>query len=130
MFVLSHPVARENAIRAVQAAPDGFEIIVREPTRNALQNRTLHGLLSDIVKARTEWAGQTWDIDGWKALMVSAWAIATKHDGKPVPGLESEFVVIRRSTARMSKRELSSLIEYITFWMVSHNIPIRDGRSQ
>ncbi len=125
-FVLSHPLARRNAIAAVSAAPEGFSVVIREPTRNLLQNATLHGLISDVVRSHYKWAGREWDIDSWRAIFASAYAKAVDLPVQTIPGLEGEFVAIRPSTARMSKSELSALIEYVTAFCVQRNIPIRD----
>lgn len=122
MFVLAHPTARRLAVEAVQKAPDGYVVTVKEPTRNLLQNRALHGLLADIVKAKAKWAGRTWDIDSWRAIFASAHARASNLPVETIPGLEGEFVALRRSTARMSKSELSGLIDYISAWMAQNGV--------
>jgi len=68
-------------------------------------------------------------IDDWKALMVHA---VDTHEGRgagrAVPGVEGGVVLLRRSTASMSKRELSELIEYIEATMVKWGIPVKDTR--
>ena len=127
-FKLVSPIIRRNACAAVMEAPEGHEVFIKEPRRNTLQNALLHGLISDVVKARFQWAGQTWDIDSWRAIFASAYAKAVNLPVQTIPGLEGEFVAIRPSTARMSKSELSALIEYVTAFCVQNNIPIRDTR--
>lgn len=127
IFVLVHPRARELALAAVKTAPDGMMVTVREPTRNADQNAKLHAMLTDIVKAKTVWDGELHDIEFWKGLVISGWAIATKAEGKVVRGIEGEIVLIRRASSSMTKKELSSLIEYLTAFMVKRGIPIREG---
>lgn len=127
-YTLVDALRVEMALSAVRAAPRGHVVEIREPARNWLQNRALHGLLADVMRAKTEWAGREWDIDSWRAIFASAYA---KHENLPVqtiPGLEGEFVAIRPSTARMSKSELSALIEYVTAFCVKRGIPIRDNR--
>jgi len=123
MFRLVHDTARRLAKEAIDKAPDGWVVTVKEPTRNLLQNNALHGHLSDIVKAKAKWAGREWDIDSWRAIFASAHA---RHENLPVqtiPGLEGEFVALRRSTARMTKSELSGLIDYIAAWMAKNGVP-------
>ncbi len=102
-------------------------MVIREPTRNLLQNATLHGLISDVVRAKTVWANREWDIDSWRAIFASAYAKAVNLPVQTIPGLEGEFVAIRPSTARMTKSELSALIEYVTSFCVQRGIPIKDG---
>lgn len=125
----------QRAQSEVMRAPIGHVVTVRPPTRSTEQNAALHRLLQAIVKARHKWAGRTWSIDDWRAIMVSAHAKATNRPGEIVPGLEGEFVVLRRSTTRMSVAELSSLIEYVTAWCAqngidtdSHGVTFKDGK--
>lgn len=102
---------------------------IGEPKRNLDQNARLHALLADIVKSGRDWAGQRMDVDDWRALFVHAVDVANGEGaGRAVPGLEGGVVLLRRSTARMSKRELSELIEYIEMQMATWGIPIRDTR--
>ena len=53
----------------------------------------------------------------WKVLLVSGHAVATKNEAEIVPGLEGEFVNLRESTALMSVKRSSSLIEYATAYL-------------
>src|SRR5436190_12266155 len=125
-FKLVSPIVRQNAQAAVLEAPEGYEVFIKEPRRNSFQNAALHGLIADVVRAKTEWAGQEWDIDSWRAIFASGYAKAVNLPVQTIPGLEGEFVAIRPSTARMSKSELSALIEYITAFCMQRDIPIRD----
>lgn len=112
---LNNDLARQAAKRAIDDAPDGFVVEVKERTRTADQNAKLHAMLQDIAR-QVEWAGKRRSIDDWKALMVSAHRIALQQAGEVVPGLEGEFVQLRKSTAAMGVKELASLIEYVTAW--------------
>ena len=114
----------QRAQTEVMRAPLGHVVTVRPPTRSTEQNAALHRLLQAIVKARYKWAGRTWSIDDWRTLMVSAHSKATNRPGEIVPGLENEFVALRRSTTRMSKAELSSLIDYVSAWCAQNNISL------
>ena len=128
-YRLSTPQARQNAREAILVAPEGMDVEIREPRRNLDQNNRLHALLADLVKAKPFWANERMGIDDWKALMVHA---VDTHEGRgagrAVPGVEGGVVLLRRSTAGMSKRELSELIEYIEATMTKWGIPIRETR--
>ena len=124
-FKLSTPTARQNALRAVSGAPEGWEVVVRPPTRNADQNALFHALLADIVRAMPVYAGERMGIDDWKAAMVHALDTHEGRQGKAIPGLEGGVVLLRRSTRAMSKRDLSELIEYAQAWMTKNGIAIR-----
>lgn len=114
----------QRAQSEVMRAPLGYVVTIRPPTRSNEQNAALHRLLQAIVKARYKWGGRTWSIDDWRTLMVSAHSKATNRPGEIVPGLENEFVALRRSTTRMSKAELSSLIDYVSAWCAQNNISL------
>ena len=124
-FRLVHARARELAGRAVLEAPEGYVVTVKPEGRNLEQNARLHAMLADIVKAKTVWDGSTHDIEFWKGLVVSGWAIATKAEGQVVRGIEGEIVLIRRSTTSMTKKELTSLLDYLEAFMSKREIPTR-----
>jgi hypothetical protein len=111
-FVLSHQMARQRAVEAVKTAPAGHEVMVKEPTRNGDQNAKFHAVCSDLAKSGLEWAGKKRSAAQWKVLLVSGHATATKEGSEVVPGIEGEFVNVRESTALMSVKRSSSLIEY------------------
>lgn len=112
---LNNDLARQAAKRAIDDAADGFVVEIKERTRTADQNAKLHAMLQDVAR-QVDWAGRRRSLDDWKALMVSAHRIALQQAGEVVPGLEGEFVQLRKSTATMGVKELASLIEYVTAW--------------
>jgi hypothetical protein len=117
-FRLVHKTARDRAIEAIRNAPDGWIVVVQEPTRTLEQNSLLHGLLQELDGK--EWFGKPRSMLEWKVLTVSGHAIATGIGADVVPGLEGELVNLRESTAKMTVSRLSSLVEYIKAWMATH----------
>ena len=114
LFILQaepHP-SRRLACQAIGQSPDGYMVRITEPKRNLEQSAKFHALCADLAKSGTAWAGKTRDAAAWKVLLISGHAVATKEGADMVPGLEGEFVNIRESTALMSKKRASSLIEY------------------
>lgn len=126
VFRLAHDVARQRAIQAVQSAPSGHVVRVSEPTRNLEQNAKFHAICSDLERSRFPWAGKPRKAEEWKVLLVSGHSVATKQGCEIVPGLESEFVNIRESTASMSVKRSSSLIEYSIAFCETHGIELSD----
>lgn len=112
LFVMAHPEARRRAVAAVVEAPEGWVVKVEPPKRNGEQNAKFHALCSDLAKSRLPWAGKPRSAAAWKVLLISGHAAATKEGAEMVPGLEGEFVNIRESSALMSVKRASSLIEY------------------
>jgi hypothetical protein len=99
--------------------------------RSPSQNDIFHAMMNDIAASNAEWAGQRWDADDWKALMVSAHAKATRGDHPDprrtlIQGLEGELVQLREKTSKMSKERATSLIEYVMAWCAQHGIELKE----
>ena len=89
-----------------------FDVSIKPEKRTSGQNERFHAICGDIAKSGLQWAGKPRSAAQWKVLLVSGHAAATKEEFDMVPGLEGEFVNLRESTALMSIRRGSSLIEY------------------
>lgn len=122
IFRLVHDEARRRAVAAVAEAQEGQTVTIADPTRNADQNAKFHALCGEIAKSGIPWAGKRRNADEWKVLLVSGHATATKEGSEIVPGIEGEFVNVRESTAQMSVRRSSSLIEYTLAFMAMHGV--------
>ena len=96
--------------------------------RSLDQNAIFHAIVTDISKSGMEWAGKARSPGDWKALLVSAHAVATGQPGEVIQGLEGELVAIRESTAKMSKERASSLIEYSLCFAAENEIPLNDPK--
>ena len=116
VFRLVHATARRLAHEAIDAAQDGYIVTIQEPTRTLDQNAALHAALSDIAR-QIEWHGERMDIEDWKRLLTAAWARAERQPVKLVPALDGHGVdVLYRRTSRMTKKEVSSLLDYLHAW--------------
>lgn len=93
-------------------ANDTVCIEVRKRKRSDEQNALLHAMLTEVSR-KLEFNGKKLSGDEWKLVFVSAHAIATGKTAEMVIGLEGEVINLRESTAQMSVKRLSSLIEYI-----------------
>ena len=122
-ILLPHPhMARQRAIAAVGTAPDGWVVELHEPKRSDELSAKYHAICSDLAKSQMQWAGKRRTKDQWKILLLSGHAVATKLGADLVPGLENEFVNLRESSATMSARRMSSLVEYALAWCAEHNV--------
>lgn len=120
-IVLLDAQRRRRAHEAIDESPDGYVVSIGEPTRNEDQNSRFHAMCGDIAK-QAEWQGKKRKPSEWKFLLVSGHAIATKEGAEMLPGLEGEFLNLRESTAQMSRRRASSLIDYTRAWGDMHGI--------
>lgn len=107
-FVLVHATARARALEAVRAAPDGHVVRITQATRSLEQNALLWSRLNDIAE-QVEWYGRKLDAESWKHVFTSS---LRKLD--VVPNLDGTgFVALGLSTSRMTRAEMTDLIELI-----------------
>ena len=107
-FILAHDQARAYAVQAVQNAPQGYSVVVSEPTRTLEQNALLWPLL-DALSAQLEWHGQKLSSDDWKDLLTAS--LVKQRAAPAIDG--SGFVVFGHRTSNFTKTMMSDLIELI-----------------
>lgn len=107
IFRLAHPEARRRAMAAVADAPEGYVVTVQEPTRSLEANARMWAMLTEVSR-QVDWYGKKLSPESWKCVFSAS---LKKQD--VVPGLHGDFVVLGQSTSRMSKREMSDLMELI-----------------
>ena len=108
VFVLAHAEARRRARIAIDEAPDGYVVNIAEPTRSLEQNARLWASLTDIAE-QVVWHSNVLHPEDWKHIFT-----ASLKKLQVVPNLEDTgFVALGQSTSRMTKRELSDMLELI-----------------
>ena len=126
-YVLVHETARKLAIKAIETHElNGDFVIIKEPTRNLEQNAKLHAMFGELEKHKVCWGGVPRNADQWKVLLISGHTIATGGQVEMIKGLEDEIVSLRASSAAMSIKTLSSLIEYTQAFMIANGIESND----
>ena len=124
VFRLVHQAARENAIRAVSEAPEGYAVEVKSVTRSLEQNAKLHALLSDIARVIV-WAGSYRDVEVWKRLLTAAWLRARGEPIEMLPALDGHGVdIVFRRTSELTVPEMIELIEYIQAWAIDAGVQL------
>lgn len=96
-------------------------------TRTLRQNALLHALCTDVSKQAT-FAGEKREMDWWKHTLISGHGIATKDEVETFIGLEGEMVTYRESSAKMSKKRIASLIDYIQCYCAENGIELRESK--
>lgn len=104
IFQLVHNQARENALRAVKNAPEGYVVEVKPKTRTLEQNSRLWALLTDVADQVT-WHNRKLTQDEWKNMFTAALL------GQDViPNIDGTgFVAMGRSTSSMNVKEMTDL---------------------
>jgi len=137
LFVLAHPVARRNAVQAVQNAPEGHVVRISEPSKSREQEDCYHAMIGDIAK-QYQFMGQRWHKDDMKRLMVDAFAQAMReagaplhHDGRVVPSLDGRRIVqLGIQTSDFWKSEASAFIDFLAAWGSENGIEWSNERSE
>jgi hypothetical protein len=112
-FILSHDTARQRALSAVSAAPEGMVVEIKEPTRSLEQSAKLHAMLGDVA-AQVEWHGMKLHKDIWKRLCTAAMLRELGESPMLVPSLDGHGVeIIYEKTSTMGVRMMAALIEWV-----------------
>jgi len=116
--------AREYVRQLLEAGKSvRLRIDERQCTRTLEQNDKFHAVCNDIAK-QYQWAGQWIDTEGWKRLLVDAWARTEgKTQGRVVPSLDGQSVVnLGIQTRRMKVADMADLIAFAEAWAVDHDV--------
>ena len=107
LLCLINDQVRKRACEAIWDAPEGCEVVIKEPTRSTPQNALLWSRLHDVA-TQVNWHGRMLDAETWKCIFT-----ASLKRQEVVPAIDGGFVAVGQSTSRMSKRELNDLLELI-----------------
>ncbi len=117
-FILSHDMARRNALAAVSGAPPGYVVEVREPKRSLDQNAHLWALLTQLSAAKPE--GREHTPDTWKLLVMHAAGHACQFevglDGRPFP--------VGFRSSKLTKRQCMDLIDWIYAYAAEQGVEL------
>lgn len=94
----------------------------RLSARSSEQNRKLHALLGEIARQK-QWAGIWLSTEDWKRLLTAAWIRVSGGQVRVLPSLDGAGVdVLYQHTSRLSKLEMSELIEFVQAWAADNGI--------
>jgi hypothetical protein len=115
--ILKGPDQRALAHRLIDEAPDGFCIIVQEPTRTQEQNAKLWPMIADVRRAQCE--GRKWIDETWKCGFMALAGHQTKFE----MGLDgtSAFPLGFRSSL-LGKRDFANLVTVIYEYGDRHGV--------
>ena len=109
---------RAHCIDEIARAPLGKVVIVQDPTRTLEQNALMWAMLADI-SAQVDWYGQKLTSEEWKDVF----SAALKRQ-KVVPGLDGGFVVCGQRTSKMTKGEMSDLVELMSAFCAERGVKL------
>lgn len=112
---LPHP-SRQNACKAIMAAPDGFWVEIRDETRSQAQNKMLWPLLTLWSKNQKAIVnGQQLEIskEAWKVILLHSFRKRHGRDQRFALGLDGDLVPLGYETHTMGKREFADFLTFI-----------------
>ena len=120
-IILTGEFQRQRAKALIDKAPQGYVVNVREPTRTGEQNDKMWAMLTDISHAKP--MGRHHTPDDWKAIAMNACGWECQFceglDGRPFPlGFRS---------SKMTKSQMSTLIEWLQAFGDEHGVKWRDA---
>lgn len=113
VFMLAHPAARANAVHAVQTAPEGYCVTIREPNRTLEQNAAQWPIL-EAFSAQLQWPvnGQMVHMtaEEWKDVLTAAFQ---RETARLAMGLDGGVVMLGQRTSKFGKRRFSEWLEFL-----------------
>jgi hypothetical protein len=123
-FILAHSVARANALKAVQEAPEGYAVEIKPRSRSLEQNALLHTLIQ-LISKKVVWAGSFREVDTWKRLLTAAWLRARGDPIQMLPSIDGYGVdIVFRRTSDLNVNEMTELLEYVQAWAIEQGIEL------
>lgn len=107
--------------------PADHFVTIDEPSRSLDSNARFHAMLGDIVKYGYEHFGRKLTIEEWKVLFVTEWMNETGQASDIAPTLYgTSFVQLRKSTRKMTGRQLGEVMIIVERWCSEKGVPLRE----
>lgn len=110
-FILAHDQARKLAQQAVQDAPEGYAVVIKEVTRTLEQNAAQWPYLAGFAKQKQlcingamVWATE----DDWKDVLTGCWKGETR-----MAAFDGRVIMLPQRTSQMGKRVFSDWMEFL-----------------
>lgn len=110
-FILAHDTARRNALQAVQDAPQGYCVVISEPTRTLEQNAAqwpyLEGFAQQkqaVINGQLQWVVA----DDWKDILTGAYAGEMR-----VAVFDGKVIMLPLRTSKMGRGAFSSWMDFL-----------------
>lgn len=108
-IIINSAIARRKAATWAEKAPPGTRIEFKAPKRTTPQNDRMWAMLTDVAQ-QVPWHGLKLSPDDWKLIFLDA----LNREVRIVPNIDGNgFVNLGRSSSKLSKGEMSDLMEII-----------------
>lgn len=117
-LTITDKASRDKAALWLSRAPVGMRVTFQEARRSVDQNDLMWSLLGEVsIQARHH--GQKLSPEDWKVLFMAGLSTELRI----VPNLDgSGFIPLGRSSSKLSKDEMSQLIELIMAWGAQNGV--------
>lgn len=114
--IISSPWSRAKAKEIIDCAPDGCVVNIRPAKRTVDQNSRFWAMLSDVSRSKPQ--GRSMTPERWKAAFMQSFGHQVQFEmdleGRPFP--------IGHSSSKLTKQEMSELMEFITAWGTENGV--------
>lgn len=124
VFRLVHKQARERAVAAVIEAPEGYQVLVKEPARDTSANAAMWVRLQAFSE-QLQWPvnGEMVYLtpDDWKHILSAAYE---RETNRVAPGLDGGFVMLGQRTSRWSQSKMAGFITFLDATAVERGVVV------
>ena len=130
-IVLDTAERKQRALEAVCSAPAGDVLRIGPPVKRRIQEEKYHAQIGDIAK-QTTYAGQKWDEDDMKRILIDEFADAMREAGTPlhndgkarlIPSENGRRVIqLGIQSRQFWVSEASQFIEFLYAWGAERDV--------
>ncbi len=118
LLILANDTVRQRAVKWIMGVPQGTRVEFRGPQRTLDQNDRMWAMLTDVARQH-EHHGKRYDTGTWKVIFLTALGREVSF----VPSLDGKsFIPLGTSSSKLSKSEMSDLIEFLFSWGAENGI--------
>lgn len=122
LFILVNDAVRNRVIEFVRKAPQGFRVVIQAVRRTTAQSDRMWAMLGEVARHPAP-DGIFYTDEEWKCRFMRSLG----HEVRFLPELEGGgmFPIGFRSS-KLSKGEMSDLMEVISAWAARHGVELFD----
>jgi hypothetical protein len=123
MFKLFSKRQRQAAIEAVKSAPEHYIVEIKPRSRSLDQNAMLWRLLTIASKS------VPWTVNGVETMLTpedwkDIFTASLHQENRIAKGIRGGFVILGRSTSKMSISQMTELIEFIYQFLAEQGVAV------
>lgn len=121
VVLLNTPRDRAVAKQAIDRAPAGYAVDIKEGRRSDEQNRALWGLLNQIVRQRPTHNGVKMDAELWKCVFLQALGVEMRM----IPTLDGDgFFPVGHRSSHLTVSQFRDLLELMLAWCAREGLTV------